>query len=84
MRGFFVCDNCRTFCNGTCSTELEEIKSGLRIDNELYPRKQLITCLGKYCDTPCELQKNESDLTLEQCIILIEYLGERLNKELIK
>ena len=64
LRGFFVCNNCRKFCDGTCSKELQEIKDGLRIDNELYPRKQLIGCLGKYCDKPCELQIKESDLTL--------------------
>ena len=84
LKEAFVCNHCRQFCEGTCSKELEEIICGKRIDNDLYPRKQLIGCLGKYCDKPCKLQKEESDLTFEQCIKLIYYLGNKLNKELTK
>lgn len=83
LRNSFVCNNCRRTCQGTCSQELEEILNGQRIDDELYPRKQLIGCLGPYCDEPCEFQKEETDLTLEQTIKLIKYFGQRLNDLLI-
>ena len=83
LRNSFVCNNCRRTCEGTCSQELEEILKGQRVDNELYPRKQLIGCLGPYCDVPCEFQKKESDLTLEQTIKLIKYFGQKLNDLLI-
>ena len=77
LRGSFVCNHCREICGG-CIEELEEIGRGERIDNELFPRKQLIGCLGKYCDDPCHLQK-ESDLTIEHCINLIMWMGNKLN-----
>ena len=28
-------------------------------NKDLIGRKQIIHCLGKYCDTPCELQREE-------------------------
>ena len=83
LKEAFVCNHCRQFCEGTCSKELEEIEKGLRVDNDLYPRKQLIGCLGKFCDKPCELQKEETDLTLDKCINLIKYLGQKCNDLII-
>ncbi|MCL2312220.1 MAG: hypothetical protein FWC41_07015 [Firmicutes bacterium] len=83
LRGSFVCDNCRKNCESTCSQELNEIYHGIRIDDELYPRKQLIGCLGEYCDEPCFLRKEKSDLTIEQCINLIKYMGNKLMENIL-
>ena len=63
---------------------LKKLKKSLRVDNDLYPRKQLIGCLGKFCDKPCELQKEETDLTLDKCVNLIKYLGQKCNDLIIK
>lgn len=84
LRGSFVCNNCRATCKGTCSKELIDIQNGICKDDDLYPRKQLIGCLGPYCDEPCELQKKDTDLTIDQCINLIKYFGYKLNNIIIK
>jgi len=79
LRGHFVCNNCVETC-GNCIPELTTIKNGGEIeDKNLYPRKQLIGCLGKYCDDPCKLQKEQSDLTIEHLIKLCTWMGKKLN-----
>ena len=81
LKAFFVCDNCRCYCSNGC----DEV--GLygpdNCEKAYFPRKQNIGCLGQFCDTPCELQRAESDVTIQQYINLIMYLGEELNKFLI-
>jgi hypothetical protein len=91
LRGHFVCNGrCRAMCNGRCWEELEKLDNGtLKMTDvdyqgtpysELYPRKQLIGCLGKYCDEPCEYQTEESDLTIEHLIRLAQFMGTKLSE----
>lgn len=84
LKDAFVCNHCRQTCGGTCSVEIEEILNGTRENDGLYPRKQLIGCLGDYCDKPCGFRKAGTDLTYEQLVTLVKYLGNRLNEELFK
>lgn len=76
LKGFFVCNRCRLECDGSddCMNDLEE----------LHPRKQEIGCLGGYCDDPCDLKQDHSELTVQHLIPLVKYLGNRLNTFLIK
>lgn len=82
IKGFFVCDKCRSSCHDGC----DEV--GLYGPNSCvfayFPRKQHIKCLGPYCDSPCNLQQTESDLTLEQLLRLVRFLTAELNKHLLK
>lgn len=79
LKEAFVCHQCQTKC-GFCVPDLEKIeRSEEPEDKELFPRKQLIDCLGPYCDKPCEYQKETSDLSLEKCINLIMWLGNKCN-----
>jgi hypothetical protein len=85
LRDHFVCNNCRAICSGQCWLELEKLQNGEDIeDKDLYPRKQLIGCLGQYCDKPCKLQKKESDLKIDHLINLSKYLGVKLNEFLMQ
>lgn len=81
LKGFFVCDKCRSLCKDGCDSV------GLYGPNSCvfayYPRKQFIKCLGPYCDTPCKLKQKESDLTIDQLIKLTMFLTDELNKVLI-
>ena len=74
LRGSFICNNCLANCKTSdeCINDIEA----------LYPRKQQIGCLGEFCDSPCELQK-ESDLTIEALVTLTKFLGGELNKYLL-
>jgi hypothetical protein len=77
LREFFVCNACRATCSDSsqCMTDLQE----------MFPRKQEIGCLGKFCDCPCDLQDlNSRDLTVEKLIPLVLFLGEELNKFLVR
>ena len=53
-------------------------------NKDLIGRKQIIHCLGKYCETPCHLQRdeytpfNEED-GLKPLFALIKWLGTELN-----
>ena len=90
LKGSFICHKCRFICDGGSYSEIQKQLSGEikptddNYDPDLYPRKQIITCLGPYCDDPCQFQKLETDLTLEQAITLIKWMGNKLNKLLIK
>lgn len=63
----FICDFCREKCAGTCFEELMAIKNNnvkpgskeYEKSKDLVGRKQIIHCLGKYCDSPCNLQKED-------------------------
>jgi hypothetical protein len=81
LKGFFVCDKCREDCHNG----VDEV-GVFGPDNcpaAYFPRKQRVGCLAGYCDTPCSLQKETTDLTMEQMIDLVRYLGDYLNEFLI-
>jgi hypothetical protein len=81
LKGFFVCEKCRDEC---LNKEDEFGVAGPdRCPVAYFPRKQRIGCLGHYCDTPCYRQISGSDLTMEQLINLVYYLGKELNKVVI-
>lgn len=82
LKEFFVCNKCRCYCSNGID-EVGPYGPDLCMKN-YFPRKQNIDCLGPYCDMPCELQSAKSDLTMEQLINLVMYLGKELNKTLIK
>ena len=84
-RGLFICENCRNICKGTCHEEmLECFKEGKmpKDDPYFFPRKQIITCLGPFCKSPCKYQQKETDLTIEQAMNIIKFFAWRLDKEL--
>lgn len=86
--GSFICDRCRNICKGGCHEKLSEILSGklehYEENKDLVGRKQIIHCLGKYCDNPCEYQRedytpfNEED-GLKPLFGLIDWMGNKLN-----
>lgn len=76
LRDYFICNRNRFICD--CNKQLNYD------DDDSLPKKQIITCLGKYCDDPCRYQKLETDLTLEQAITLIKWTISELNNHLIK
>lgn len=92
--GSFICDRCREICMGGCHEDLMDVINGkLKEGDERYPsdligRKHIIHCLGKYCDKPCKLQRedytpfNESD-GLQPLFNAIKYMGQRLNDLLV-
>ena len=87
LKEAFICDYCRNICKAGCHEEMvERLKTGKinPTDPDFYPRKQIITCLGKYCQHPCQYQREETDLTMEQLINLVKFLGTKLNEFLIK
>lgn len=53
-------------------------------NKDLVGRKQIIHCLGKYCDNPCELQReeytpfNEED-GIKPLIELISWMGNKIH-----
>ena len=87
-----TCDNCRVNCNGNCHEKLTAILDGTAVpgtpdyenNKDLLGRKQIIHCLGPYCDDPCELNRteytpfNEED-GLNPLINAIKYLGNVVN-----
>ena len=97
IKHIFICDFCREKCEGTCFEELMAIKNGkikpgsgeYENSKDLIGRKQIIHCLGKYCDFPCELQKedytpyNEED-GLAPLINALKYMVSKCNELLIK
>ena len=93
INGSFICDRCRNICEGTCHEKLMAILNGdlshYEENKDLIGRKQIIHCLGKYCNNPCKFQRedytpfNEED-GVKPLIELIKYMGKRLNDLLIK
>ena len=81
LKGFFVCHRCRSSCSNG--------EDGVgpygpdRCPEAYFPRKQRIGCLGPWCDTPCHLQTEDSDLSQKHLIDLVMYLGTELNRHLI-
>lgn len=90
--GSFICDRCRNICKGGCHEKLTRMLSGEVAEGsqeyednmDLLGRKQIIHCLGKYCDKPCEFQRddftpfNEED-GLSALFGLIGWMGQKLN-----
>jgi len=92
-RGSFICDRCRNICKGGCHEKLMAIKNGdltnYEENKDLVGRKQIIHCLGKYCDKPCQYQRedytpfNEED-GLKPLFELIGWMGNKLNELVTK
>ena len=88
INGSFICDRCRTKCAGECHEKLMELINGdlshYEENKDLLGRKQIIHCLGKYCDHPCELQREEytpfnPEDGIEPLIGLIKWMGKKIN-----
>ena len=91
IKDCFLCDFCRNICDGNCS----EIKSKI-VNGEIKPgteeyeknkdlvcdRKQIIGCLGKFCDKKCKFNKEEryKDIDVGIFINTIKYLGNKVNE----
>lgn len=89
IKDCFICNFCREVCKGGCNEIKELILSGkIKKDDQLYKenidlasdRKQIIDCLGKYCDKPCKYQNMEANPPIEILIKTIKYLGSKCNK----
>ena len=93
IKGSFICDKCRNKCKGGCHEKLMELKNGdlthYNENKDLIGRKQIIHCLGKYCDEPCEFQReeftpfNEED-GVEPLMDLIKWMGDKINTLIIE
>jgi len=97
IKHVFICDFCRERCEGDCFKKLmaiknKEVKPGseeYETNKDLIDRKQIIHCLGKYCDEPCDLQKkdftpyNEED-GLYPLINALKYMVGKCNELLIE
>ena len=88
INGSFICDRCRTKCAGGCHDKLMELINGdlshYEDNKDLLGRKQIIHCLGKYCDHPCELQREEytpfnPEDGIDPLIGLIKWMGKKIN-----
>lgn len=87
-RGSFICDRCRNICKGECHELLTAILNGdnsqFEKGKDLIGRKQIIHCLGPYCDNPCQLQRkeytpfNEED-GLKPLFNLIDWMGNKIH-----
>lgn len=85
LKGCYICNFCREICKG-CNEDIERLSKGIIDDKnkDLVGRKQVIECLGKYCDKPCSLQKMDAEVDPQILINTIMFLGTELNKRLIK
>ena len=86
-RGSFICERCRNICEGGCHEKLTAILNGHgnEGDKDLIGRKQIIRCLGKYCQEPCMYQLSDYTPYREEdgvkpLIDLISYLGNKVNQ----
>ena len=92
IKDCFICNFCRNICQGNCFDQLIRIKNGTVKENteeyekneDLIGRKNIIECLGPYCDRPCKLQKNEftpfgNEDGLKPLFEAISFLGEKVN-----
>jgi hypothetical protein len=81
LKGFFVCDKCRRDCRDGC--DAVGLFGPQSCVFAYFPRKQRIGCLGPWCDVPCDLRKDASDLRMEQMVRLVKFLTVELNRYLI-
>ena len=93
IKDAFICDNCRSFCGGGCHEKLMAIRNGdmshFEENKDLIGRKQIIHCLGKYCDKPCELQRDEytpfdEKDGIQPLIDLMKWMGNKINEQINK
>lgn len=97
IKHIFICDFCREKCEGTCFEELMAIKNGkikpgsgeYENSKDLIGRKQIIHCLGKYCDSPCDLQREnftpyDKEDGLTPLFDALKYMVGKCNELLIK
>ena len=93
INGSFICERCRKICKGDCHEKLSsilcgEVKEGsaeYERDKDLIGRKQIIRCLGPYCDSPCEYRLDdytpyEQGDGVKPLINLIKWLGKESNR----
>lgn len=91
LKDCFICNFCRDICDGKCD-EIKRMITDETLDkeSELYKqnadlasdRKQIIDCLGKYCDKPCKLQDKNAVPPIDVLVRTIKYLGNRCNMQL--
>ena len=86
-RGSFICERCRNICGGGCHEKLTALMNGVgnESDSDLIGRKQIIKCLGKYCQDPCEFQQEDytpykPEDGVKPLIDMINYLGNKVNE----
>lgn len=91
VKDCFICNFCRSICDGKCNEIKETLMSGKVAKNEQFykdnadlatDRKQIIDCLGKYCDRPCKLQDKNAVPPIDVLVRTIKYLGNRCNMQL--
>lgn len=88
----FICDKYRHICDGHCHEHLRDILNGsckegtkeYEENKDLVGRKQIIRCLGPYCEEPCQYQLEKftpywHDDGLDTLINLIKWMGQKLN-----
>lgn len=86
IKDCFVCNFCREICGGGCNDEILRLHAGIVDDRNrdlADNRKQIIKCLGKYCDSPCCLQDMDSTVDTQVLVNTIKYLGTKLNSVLV-
>lgn len=88
VKDCFICNFCRNICDGDCNEIKERLLSGnVDKDSQFYKdnidlasdRKQIIDCLGVYCDKPCKYQNKDSKPPIDVLIKAIKYLGNKCN-----
>ena len=93
INGSFICDRCRNICEGNCHEILTHLNDGTTREGseeyernkDLIGRKSIIHCLGKYCDHPCQYQREEYTPFeqadgIQPLITAIKYLGNKVNE----
>ena len=82
IKPLFVCNKCRSECKNGIDSVGPYGPDNCPI---AYPtRKFNIGCLANFCDWPCELKSDSTDLTLELAIRVIKGLVIECNKLLIR
>ena len=93
LKDCYICDFCRNICKGPCTDLKEKINKGILKpgmkeyeDNKdlASNRKQIIKCLGKYCDKKCELNNENAEIDPQILINTIKFLGNYINDNIKK
>lgn len=92
VNGSFICDRCRHICEGHCHEQLRDIMNGsckegtqeYEENKDLVGRKQIVKCLGPYCEEPCQYHLDEytpywEEDGLSPLFNLIKWMGQELN-----
>ena len=91
IKGCFICNFCRDICDGQCNDiKLKLMDGTIKYGTEEYEknkdldcdRKQIIGCLGKYCDKKCKLNNEDAYKNIDISVFIktIKYLGDKVNK----